>query len=55
MPQELADFEVMHEMGWSWSDFEATPMYVRRFCLDLISIRRRVAAQKAEQNRGGGG
>jgi hypothetical protein len=44
----------MHEMTWSWDEFQATPLYVRRYCLDLISIRRRVAAEKADQRNPGG-
>lgn len=33
-------------MGWSWPDFEAAPPYVRRYCTDMMIIRRRVAAEK---------
>ena len=47
MPQELADYELMKEMGWSWRDLDDAPPYVRRFCLDLMTIRRRVAAEKS--------
>lgn len=49
MPQELADYELMREMGWSWADLEATPAYVRRFCTDLMSIRRRCEAQRIKE------
>lgn len=42
-------------IAFSWRDLEETPAYVRRFCLDLLSIKRRVSREKAEQaNRGGG-
>lgn len=51
MPQELVDYELMREMGWSWPDLEAAPPYVRRFCTDLMTIRRRVANERAD--RGG--
>ncbi len=39
-PDEWIDFEVMREMGWSWSALDATPDYVRRFCWDFILARR---------------
>jgi hypothetical protein len=41
----------MREMGWSWRELEATPMYVRRYCQDFASIRARVAAEAAERYR----
>jgi hypothetical protein len=39
-PEELVDFEVMREMGWTWQELQDTPFYVRRFTWDLICIRR---------------
>jgi hypothetical protein len=36
-------------MGWSWADLEGTPPYVRRYCLDFLNIKARVAA--AERDR----
>lgn len=47
-PQELVDFEVMREMGWSWQDLESTPLYVRRYVWDLI-VARRQAEQAANE------
>lgn len=41
-------------MKWSWDEFQAAPLYVRRFTLDLISIRRRVAAERDNRQRPGG-
>jgi hypothetical protein len=41
----------MREMGWSWPDLEATPVYVRRFCTDLLWIRRQAEADDAEKAR----
>lgn len=38
-------------MGWSWTDLEATPAYVRRFCSDLLWMRRQVEAEEAEKAR----
>lgn len=33
----------MREMGWSWSELEATPVYVRRFAWDFLMAQRRIA------------
>jgi len=41
----------MREMGWSWDELEATPMYVRQFCWDISQIRRVNQAQRVS-NRG---
>lgn len=41
----------MREMHWSWADLEATPAYVRRFCSDFTSIRRRIEAAAIERAR----
>jgi hypothetical protein len=38
----------MEGMGWSWDDLVATPLYVRRYCWDLLLIRRQADAQRAE-------
>lgn len=51
-PPELVDYEIMREMGWSWADLEATPIYVRRYVWDLMVARReaqRAAQEKAAQ------
>lgn len=42
-------------MGWSWEDMEHTPPYVKRFCTDLLMIRRRIQAEAAERARGSHG
>lgn len=47
-PEELVDFEVMREMGWTWRDLQDTPFYVRRFTWDLI-LARRDAEQAANE------
>jgi hypothetical protein len=40
----------MREMRWSWKQLhDETPPYVRRYCLDLMMVRRRVEHEKAEQ------
>jgi len=39
-------------MGWSWPDLQDTPVYVRRFCWDLLQIKRKAekdAMDKARQ------
>lgn len=51
LPGELVDYELMREMGWSWPELDATPVYVRRYCLDLMNIRRRNEAQRAKSGR----
>lgn len=44
-------------MGWSWSDLQDTPMYVRRYCWDLLQIKRQAeldAIKKAKKRQGRG-
>lgn len=54
-PAELADFELMREMGWSWADLEDTPAYVRRYCADFMQMRRAAEARAlARRQRPGG-
>lgn len=48
-PEELVDFEIMREMGWSWQDLETTPIYVRRYVWDLLLARRQ--AEQASSGR----
>jgi hypothetical protein len=48
-PDEVIDFEVMREMGWTWTELQDTPWYVRRFTWDLICARRQ--AEKAAHER----
>jgi hypothetical protein len=44
-------------MGWSWQEMtEDTPPYVRRFCTDLLMIKRKchnAAVERAQRPRGG--
>jgi len=42
----------MQGMGWSWRQLEETPPYVRRFCLDLLSVKRRIAKENADRPPG---
>jgi hypothetical protein len=41
----------MREMGWSWTDLQATPHYVKRFCVDCMLIRRRAEADRARHRK----
>jgi hypothetical protein len=56
VPQEIADFELMggENIAFSWRDLEETPAYVRRFCLDLLSIKRRCIADRSNRPHSGG-
>jgi hypothetical protein len=47
-PVEVEWVELMREYGWSWPEYAATPLYVRRVCWDLM-----VARREAEQQRAG--
>lgn len=35
-------------MGWSWADLQDTPMYVRRYCWDLLQIKRKAERDAIE-------
>ena len=37
-PDEWADFLVMKRMRWSWDELQATPLYVRRYCMDFLGL-----------------
>jgi hypothetical protein len=41
-------------IAFSWRDLEELPLYVRRFCLDLLNIKRRCIAERANRPRPGG-
>jgi hypothetical protein len=43
------DFDLMHEMKWSWEELQATPLYVRRYCWDMIQIRRQAEHDEIEE------
>ncbi|MFD0405622.1 hypothetical protein [Kitasatospora sp. NPDC127116] len=48
-PDEVVDFEVMREMGWSWQELQGAPWYVRRYTWDLLLIRRQAEQQAQER------
>lgn len=50
----------MRRMHWSWEQLQATPMYVRRYCLDTLGMldeRERQESERAQAkaDRAGGG
>lgn len=46
-PSEWADFILMRRMHWSWEQLQATPGYVRRYCLDFLGL---IAEQEKTRN-----
>lgn len=38
-PPEFADALLMAEYHWSWEDLQATPLYVRRVCMDFMQAK----------------
>lgn len=42
----------MREMGWSFQELQATPVYVRRYCADFMVIRRAAEARARSHSRG---
>lgn len=42
---------LMERMRWSWDQLQATPAYVKRYCVDFLGIRARVQEEKAELER----
>jgi hypothetical protein len=45
----LVDYDLMHEMKWSWDELQATPLYVRRYCWDIMQVARRVEQDRLDQ------
>lgn len=39
---------------FSWREMQETPAYVVRFCWDLLNIKRRCIAERANRGRPGG-
>lgn len=39
----------MREMGWTWAELEATPIYIRQVCAALISVENEV--RKTQHDR----
>jgi hypothetical protein len=39
----------MHRMRWSWDELQATPMYVRRYCLDTLGMLGAYEEQQAKK------
>lgn len=52
MPDEVLHYELMREMGWTFAELMATPVYVVVYCTDLMLTRReaeREAQKKANK------
>ena len=41
-------------IAFSWRELQETPLYVQRFCLDLLSIKRRNMNERASRPNPGG-
>ena len=52
-PDELVDFELMHEFGWTWDELQNTPAYMRAVTWDLLNAKRH--AQNEANRRANGG
>lgn len=51
-PDELRDFELMREMGWTFWELRQTPVYVVQYCWDMLLARRQAedsAVKKASK------
>lgn len=57
VPSEVIDFLLMHPdgMGWSWQELNATPIYVKRYCWDLIQIKLSAQQDAIKRTRGDNG
>jgi hypothetical protein len=53
----VADFELMggENIALGWRDLQELPVYVRRFVWDLLNIKRRCMAERANRPSPGGG
>lgn len=50
-PPEWSDFALMRRMHWSWEQLQATPMYVRRYCVDFLGMLGEHEERQAERER----
>lgn len=41
----------MKRMHWSWADLQATPSYVRRYCLDTLGMLAEHEKQESERQK----
>ncbi len=48
-PQEFIDFELCDQLGWSWPDLEATPLYVRNTFWRLLQARRQAEKDRQDE------
>lgn len=52
-PEEFRAFLLMREMGWSWEDYQATPVYVRGFSWDFVQLIFQKEQDNAQEARRG--
>lgn len=50
-PAEWLDFALMRQMRWSWDQLQQTPMYVRRYCVDFLSMVNEHEERQMERDR----
>ncbi len=41
----------MRRMHWSWDQLQATPVYVRRYCLDFLGMLAEHEQRESERER----
>ncbi|WP_158697411.1 hypothetical protein [Streptomyces turgidiscabies] len=41
----------MRQMRWSWDELQRTPMYVRRYCVDFLSMVNENEERQMERDR----
>lgn len=50
-PEEWRDFLLMKRMRWSWEELAATPLYVRRYCLDFLGLIAEAEEKKSKKSK----
>lgn len=48
-PPEWIDYVLMKRMGWTFDQVQATPAYVKRYCLDFMRLEAAAAEMKREE------
>lgn len=55
VPSELINFALMREFHWTFAALADTPMYVLRYCWDLLQASKQHEHDQAESQRRSGG
>lgn len=50
-PREIVDFVLMEAMHWTWRELQDTPLYVRRYCWDILQLRWEHESDEMERQR----